>query len=672
MLKRDEYIKKIVPFIDKDVIKVLTGIRRSGKSVMLKLLMEELKNRGINENQFIYINFENLKYRNLKNYEKLYDFILNKVDDKYKSYYIFLDEIQEVEEWERCVNSLRVDEELRFDIYITGSNAKLLSGELSTYLAGRYIEFVVYPFSFKEFFEIMKEKNKEIDLKEAFQDYVKFGGMPFLHNLDYNFEASMQYLQDLYASIILKDITQRNNIRDTDLLERIINYVIMNIGNTFSATSISKFFKSENRKVATETILNYIKACEEAFLVYRVARNDLLGKKILNVNEKYYIADHGIREAIMENNQKNINQVLENIVYFEMLRRGYNVKIGKVDNLEVDFVCKKNDETIYIQVSYLLASEDTKESIWEQYLINKKSPDNIRIRLKPIESDSVSYKQLIDNNDDSSNSNVCRNYKIFKELLENSHYSAEQIYSALYKIELVTIKLEKDKKSENPQLIFESLNSTGLSLTQADLIRNYLLMNSEYEKQTVLYKNFWLKIEIELTNKKISDFIRDFLTMKTGKIANKNKVYDDLIKLYDEKEEAIGEEIFRRIERYIMLEVLDSKWRQHLKDLTELREGIRLRSYGQRNPIHDYKIVAYDIYNEMIDAIKRETSSFILKLRVRSEEDTNNLTHEEVSNVKYEHNENEMIGDDVPNDAANEPRRPLSRRERRERERRNV
>ena len=361
MLKRDEYIKKIVPFIDKDVIKVLTGIRRSGKSVMLKLLMEELKNRGINENQFIYINFENLKYRNLKNYERLYDFILNKVDNKYKSYYIFLDEIQEVEEWEKCVNSLRVDEDFNFDIYITGSNAKLLSGELSTYLAGRYIEFVVYPFSFKEFFEIMKEKNKEIDLKEAFQDYVKFGGMPFLHNLDYNYEASMQYLQDLYASIILKDITQRNNIRDTDLLERIINYVVMNIGNTFSATSISKFFKSENRKVATETILNYIKACEEAFLIYRVARNDLLGKKILNVNEKYYIADHGIREAMMENNQKNINQILENIVYFEMLRRGYNVKIGKVDNLEVDFVCKKNDETIYIQVSYLLASEDTKE-----------------------------------------------------------------------------------------------------------------------------------------------------------------------------------------------------------------------------------------------------------------------------------------------------------------------
>ena len=193
-----------------------------------------------------------------------------------------------MEEWERCVNSLRVDEDFRFDIYITGSNAKLLSGELSTYLAGRYIEFFVYPFSFKEFFEIIQVKNQEIKVKEAFQNYVKFGGMPFLYNLNYNYETSMQYLQDLYASIILKDITQRNNIRDTDLLERIINYIIINIGNTFSANSISKFFKSENKKVATETILNYIKACEEAFLVYRVARNDLLGKKILNVNEKGY------------------------------------------------------------------------------------------------------------------------------------------------------------------------------------------------------------------------------------------------------------------------------------------------------------------------------------------------------------------------------------------------
>lgn len=359
MIKREYYMKKIIPFIDKDVVKVLTGIRRSGKSVMLKLIMEELKNRGVKNEQLININFENLKNRNYRNYEKLYEYILSKTDKRYKNYYIFLDEIQEVEEWERCINSIRVDEDYNFDIYITGSNAKLLSGELSTYLAGRYVEFIIYPFSFQEFLEIIGRQDEQISKREAFQKYLRIGGMPFLHNLNFDYEAGTQYLQDIYASIILKDITRRNSIRDTDLLERIINYLIMNIGNTFSATSISKFFKSENRKVATETVLNYIKACEESFLLYKVPRNDLIGKKVLNVNEKYYIADHGIREAILESNQRDINQTLENIVYVEMIRRGYNVKIGKINNLEIDFVCTKNKETLYIQVSYLLASDET-------------------------------------------------------------------------------------------------------------------------------------------------------------------------------------------------------------------------------------------------------------------------------------------------------------------------
>ena len=359
MIKREYYMKKIIPFIDKDIVKVLTGIRRSGKSVMLKLIMEELRNRGVKNEQLININFENLKNRNYRNYEKLYEYILSKTDKKYKNYYVFLDEIQEVEEWERCINSIRVDEDYNFDVYITGSNSKLLSGELSTYLAGRYVEFIIYPFSFQEFLEIIGRQDEKISKREAFQKYLRFGGMPFLHNLNFDYEAGMQYLQDIYASIILKDITQRNNIRDTNLLERIIGYLVMNIGNTFSATSISKFFKSENRKVATETVLNYIKACEESFLLYKVPRNDLIGKKVLNVNEKYYVADHGIREAILESNQRDINQVLKNIVYVEMIRRGYNVKIGKINNLEIDFVCTKNKETLYIQVNYLLVSEET-------------------------------------------------------------------------------------------------------------------------------------------------------------------------------------------------------------------------------------------------------------------------------------------------------------------------
>ena len=361
MTKRELYIEKIKPFINKDIVKVLTGIRRSGKSVMLKLIMEELKQNKIDEKQFININFENLINRELTTADKLHEYILKKASEIKKKCYIFLDEIQEVKDWEKCINSLRVNEEYDFDIYITGSNAKLLSGELSTYLAGRYIEFVIYPFSFKEFLETLKSIQQDVSTREAFQKYVKFGGMPFLCNLAFEEEASLQYLKDIYSSIILKDITQRNKIRDTDLLERVISYLIMNVGNNFSATSISKFFKSENRKVSVETILNYIKAAEESFLIYKVSRDDLVGKKVLNVNEKYYIADHGMREAILGSNQRDINQIFENIIYLELLRKGYNVRVGKVDNLEVDFVCTKGNEKIYVQVAYLLASPETIE-----------------------------------------------------------------------------------------------------------------------------------------------------------------------------------------------------------------------------------------------------------------------------------------------------------------------
>ena len=347
MTKRELYIEKIKPFINKDIVKVLTGIRRSGKSVMLKLIMEELKQNKIDEKQFININFENLINIELTTADKLHEYILKKASEIKKKCYIFLDEIQEVKDWEKCINSLRVNEEYDFDIYITGSNAKLLSGELSTYLAGRYVEFLIYPFSFKEFLETLKSIQQDVSTRETFQKYVKFGGMPFLYNLAFEEEASLQYLKDIYSSIILKDITQRNKIRDTDMLERVISYLIMNVGNNFSATSISKFFKSENRKVSVETILNYIKAAEESFLIYKVSRDDLIGKKVLNVNEKYYIADHGMREAILGSNQRDINQIFENIIYLELLRKGYNVRVG--------------NEKIYVQVAYLLASPETIE-----------------------------------------------------------------------------------------------------------------------------------------------------------------------------------------------------------------------------------------------------------------------------------------------------------------------
>lgn len=361
MIERKTYIEQIKPFINTDLIKVLTGIRRSGKSILLKLLVEEIKKMGINSEQIISLNFEDIKNKRLCIAESLNDFILSEAKKGEKNY-LFLDEIQEVENWEKVINSLRIQEEYNFDIFITGSNAKLLSGELATYLAGRYVEFKIFPFSFSEFYAALEEQqeNNKITKDEAFKQYIKFGGMPFLYNLKFNYPASMQYLADIYSSIILKDITQRNKIRDIDLLERIIKYILANIGNTFSANSLVKFFKSENRKVAIDTILNYIKFCEEAMLIYRVERYDLLGKKILTINEKYYIADHGIREAILESNERDINQVFENIIHLELLRRGYKVKIGKINELEIDFICEKNsNEKIYIQVAYLLASEET-------------------------------------------------------------------------------------------------------------------------------------------------------------------------------------------------------------------------------------------------------------------------------------------------------------------------
>ncbi len=357
MIKRDIYLKRIKPFINSDVIKVLTGIRRAGKSVMLELIKKELYDIGVQKNQIIHLNFEDISNQKLCTAESLHNYICQEISKLDKKAYLFLDELQEVSEWEKCINSLRV--KFDCDIYITGSNAKLLSGELATYLAGRYVEFVIYPFSFFEFTQIYKEKKSNLNLSEIFKHYVEIGGMPFLTNLNLDYDASMQYLTDIYNSVVLKDVVKRNNIRDVDLLEKIISYVLANIGQPFSATSISKYFKSENRKVAPETILNYIKACEDAFLFYKVRRNDLVGKKILSVNEKYYIADHGIREAVYGKNNRDINLILENIVFMELLVQGYSVTVGKVNNLEVDFVCEKKGDRIYIQVAYILASKET-------------------------------------------------------------------------------------------------------------------------------------------------------------------------------------------------------------------------------------------------------------------------------------------------------------------------
>ena len=356
MIKRDTYINKIRPFIGNELIKVLTGIRRSGKSVMLELIKDELRSQGVPDSQFITFNFESMANAAYCPANALYDELTVRISSIQGKSYLFFDEIQEVEGWERCINSARVDFDC--DIYITGSNAKLLSGELATHLGGRYVEFVIYPFSFKEYLEYRTPKKEIQQISDEFKTYLDTGGMPFLANLN-DHTSSIQYLRDLYNSIILKDVVKRNNIRDVDLLERIITYVLANIGHTFSARSISNYFKSENRKAAPETIMNYIKACCDAYLFYKISREDLPSKKMLSINEKFYIVDQGIREAVYGGNTQGIDQTLENIVCMELIRRGYDVTIGKIGEKEIDFVAKKENRKLYIQVAYLLSIEYT-------------------------------------------------------------------------------------------------------------------------------------------------------------------------------------------------------------------------------------------------------------------------------------------------------------------------
>ena len=357
MIKREMYMKRIRPFIGNDLIKVMTGIRRAGKSVMLELIQEELIDSGIDADNFICINFEDLRNVHLLNAIALHEEILKRAEQTTGKVYLFFDEIQEVEDWEKCINSFRVS--LDCDIYITGSNAKLLSGELATYLGGRYVEFVIYPFSFLEFLELYHIVNSTASVQQCFQKYLLVGGMPYLSNIRYEEEPSKQYLSDLFNSVQLKDIVKRNKIRDVDLLERIIAYVMANVGTTFSASSLVKFLKNEHRTTSTDTVLNYIKYCCDSYLFYQVKREDLQGKQILATNEKYYIADHGIREAVFGGNMKDINQTLENIVCMELLRRGYAVTVGRTGEKEIDFVCEKRGELLYVQVAYLLASENT-------------------------------------------------------------------------------------------------------------------------------------------------------------------------------------------------------------------------------------------------------------------------------------------------------------------------
>ena len=356
MIIRERYLKEIRKFYNQDLIKVIIGIRRCGKSVLMKQIIDELKTKGIDEEHIIYINFEDYDYDIYTDSHKFHDFVKAKIKDN-KKYYLFFDEIQNVDKWEKVINSFKAT--LNVSIFLTGSNSNILSGELATHISGRYVSFKISPFSFKEVCELKNvlDKNK-YELLDVFEEYVKWGGLPQVF-MQVDDMSKKTYLNDVYNSIIVKDIVTRFNVKDVDLLNRIITYILTTPANTFSAESLSKYFESISRSVSLETIYNYIDYITRAMLIEKSSRYDIRGKRILTGKYKYYLTDLGFTNILSEGKKEQLGAYLENIVYNELINRGYTVYIGTNDASEVDFIATRFQEKIYIQVAYLLANEET-------------------------------------------------------------------------------------------------------------------------------------------------------------------------------------------------------------------------------------------------------------------------------------------------------------------------
>jgi predicted AAA+ superfamily ATPase len=374
MKDRELYLNQLMKYIDTPVVKIITGIRRSGKSYLLKLLSRSLIEKGISEKQIIMIDFESISNEEFSNYKSLYKYIQNKVTDQNKRIYILIDEIQEVSEWEKAIRSFLVD--FNCDIYLTGSNAHLLSGEMATYLAGRYVELELYPLSFNEYLDFYNlDDDQENLLEKSFYEYMKYGGFPGLHQMPNEDDLKVQYIKGIYNSVVLKDVIQRNKIRDIELLERILIYIMDNIGQIFSAKKIADYLKSQGRKASIESVYSYISALENAMIIYPAKRYDIKGKKIMDRMEKYFLADLGIRYSMLGNRRDDISQLLENIVFLELKRNGYRVHVGKSGERGIDFIAEKKGAKLYIQVTYLLAS---KEAIQREYSPLENIRDNYR------------------------------------------------------------------------------------------------------------------------------------------------------------------------------------------------------------------------------------------------------------------------------------------------------
>ena len=396
MIKREMYLDQIRQIIGTDFIKVIVGLRRCGKTSLLKSVIEELQNQGVNNENIIYISFESIEYKNIFTSEQLDELVLDLTEGLEGKIFLLFDEIQQVESWEKSINSYRVSFDC--DIFITGSNSKLLSNELATLLAGRYIKINLYPFSFKEVLQYRREIDNIIldreSIKDYFNQYLLFGGMPGLLPINDD-DTKINALQDIYDSIIVHDILSRYTINEIDLFKRFSHYLMNSTGQTFSKTSITNYLKNENKRTTRNTISNFTVYLQDSLFCKKVMRQDILGKRILKTEEKYYLTDQGFHHALVDNNSNWLGRILENVVYNELIRRGYSVKIGKIGKKEIDFVCEKYDNRIYIQVAYLLSTPETIEREFSPLL---DVPDKYRAYVLSMDEVNLSQDGIIHKN----------------------------------------------------------------------------------------------------------------------------------------------------------------------------------------------------------------------------------------------------------------------------------
>ncbi|MGN9011878.1 ATP-binding protein [Oliverpabstia intestinalis] len=365
MINRPLYIEKIMAYTDTPFVKVLTGVRRCGKSTILKMIMEKLQTeRGISADQIVSMRFDSMEYEDMTA-KQMFEAVKAKLSENKKTY-VFLDEVQEIKGWEKVVNSLASDYDV--DLYVTGSNSRMMSSEISTYLTGRYVSFRIFPLSFEEYLTFRREYTEVKDVHAELADYIRLGGFPATHLRDYSQDEVYTIVRDIYNSTIFSDIVRRNQIRKVDQLERVVKYTFSNVGNTFSAKSISDYLKSEHRKIDNETVYSYLEKLEKAYLLHRCSRYDLQGKEILKTQEKFYLADTALRYSVLGYNPDSVASSLENVVYLELCRRGYEVNIGKTADGEVDFVAQRQGEKLYVQVTQEIRSEKTERREYDRLL----------------------------------------------------------------------------------------------------------------------------------------------------------------------------------------------------------------------------------------------------------------------------------------------------------------